>query len=155
MYRWRKQICKQKNINCKTQSRIFNKHRNFENPNEVSSGDDETPIPIVPTPMSPVVKDYTKNKNNKSPGSLFSQHYERSSKSVVPSATKKLKENIFAGETEETPANEYSLDNFIQQTANKFIDDIKTPQGSPRKDDNTRTESRNSPNMNRYVTPTK
>lgn len=141
---------------CKTQSRIFNNWENREISREASSGDDETPIPIVPTPMSPVVKDYTKTNNEKSPGSLFSQHYERSSKSVVPSASKRLKENIFKFEnSEETPANEFSLDNFIQQTANKFIDEIKSPKDSTNRYENTKVESRNSPSNNPYVTPTK
>ena len=92
----------------------------------MSSGD-EAPMPNVPIPISPVAKNYSKMNSEKSPGGLFAQHYERSSKSVTPSASKVAKENVYYKEnSEETPANEFSLDLFIKQKANRFIDEINT-----------------------------
>lgn len=141
---------------CKTQSRVISNYREIENSHEVSSEDDEIPIPIVPKPMSPVAKDYSKMKHEKSPGSLFTQHYERSNKSVAPSASKRLKENLFYPEnTEETPANEFSLDNFIQQTANKFIEEIKNQKEFVGNTEYGKVLSKSSSNKNPYVTPTK
>ena len=148
-----KYICKSRLKNCKTQSRILKELPDSNSSQDLSS-DDETPIPNVPKPISPEAKNYSKMRTERSPGGLFSQHYERSSKSVAPSASKAMKENIsIKDNSEETPANEFSLDNFIQQKANKFIANLNSHRDSERAIEDDRQESRNSKNP--YITPTK